>query len=870
MTRRFFPPEVVQTSGMDCGPASLKTLIEGYGVSVNYARLREACQTDVDGTSIDTLEETAVALGLDAEQVMVPLEHLFHPDVVTCPAVVVVLLPSGATHFVVLWRKVGNWVLVMDPATGRAWRPLKSFLDEVYELSFNVPASAWREYAESDEFTGPLATRLGALGFTPAAAKAAVAERLTTPDWRPVADLDAAARVTRSLLDAGAIPRQDAPGMLQSFLETAEIPAWAYLVGEATPASDEEEATLSYRGAVLLRAKGTRERQADLPADLAAAVHEATPRAGRVLYSTLGPAARKALLAGLGGLVLTSLVVVVQLLVLRGLVEVMPALDVAASGVLIVSALALIAVGALLEWSAASLTAWAGRRLETRFRLQFLQKLPRLPDRYFQSRLVSDMAERGHSVHLLRDVPALAYQVVRSASELLFYVVGLVLLSPHNGWLVGTIVLISFGAPFLVKGMAAEQDLRVRTLLGALTNSYQDAMVGHAALLAHTAQRLVRREHERLLETWAGATWAFWRTVILTDAVQITLSAALVSLVIARHAALGSLGPELLLVAYWAFNLILSSRDLMIIVFEWPSRRSTLLRLLEPLTAPEDPQAKASPQTAPHGGVTLSFRGVAVRAAGQTILEDVSVDLEAGEHVAVVGRSGAGKSTLVGVLLGWHEPSQGKVKVDGQPLTPEVLAGLRGATAWIDPGVHLFNRTLFKNLTFGGRGEVNRTLLEHADLLEVLERLPKGLQSALGMGGRRVSGGEGQRVRLGRALARKDARLVVLDEAFRGLDRDARRAMLARLRDYWYAATLMHVTHDVSDTLAFKRVIVVEGGRVVEDGHPQALLNDPASAYRALVDADETLARALWQDPSWVQLEVSEGQAREKRAAVTR
>ncbi len=163
---------------MDCGPASLKTLIEGYGVSVNYARLREACQTDVDGTSIDTLEETAVALGLDAEQVMVPLEHLFHPDVVTCPAVVVVLLPSGATHFVVLWRKVGNWVLVMDPATGRAWRPLKSFLDEVYELSFNVPASAWREYAESDEFTGPLATRLGALGFTSAVAKAAVAERL--------------------------------------------------------------------------------------------------------------------------------------------------------------------------------------------------------------------------------------------------------------------------------------------------------------------------------------------------------------------------------------------------------------------------------------------------------------------------------------------------------------------------------------------------------------------------------------------------------------------------------------------------------------------------------------------------------------------
>ena len=67
-TPRLLAPEVVQTSAMDCGPASLKTLLEGFGISVSYGRLREACQTDVDGTSIDTLEETAVRLGLDAEQ----------------------------------------------------------------------------------------------------------------------------------------------------------------------------------------------------------------------------------------------------------------------------------------------------------------------------------------------------------------------------------------------------------------------------------------------------------------------------------------------------------------------------------------------------------------------------------------------------------------------------------------------------------------------------------------------------------------------------------------------------------------------------------------------------------------------------------
>src|SRR6266436_8165076 len=72
--RRLLVPEVVQTSAMDCGPASLKCLLEGFGIPVSYGRLREACQTDVDGTSIDTIESIAVQLGLEAEQVMVPPE----------------------------------------------------------------------------------------------------------------------------------------------------------------------------------------------------------------------------------------------------------------------------------------------------------------------------------------------------------------------------------------------------------------------------------------------------------------------------------------------------------------------------------------------------------------------------------------------------------------------------------------------------------------------------------------------------------------------------------------------------------------------------------------------------------------------------
>ena len=138
--RRWRAPEVVQTSGMDCGPAALKCLLEGFGIPVSYGRLREACQTGVDGTSIDTLEEVAVRLGLEAEQIVLPVDHLALPEARALPAIVVTLQPGGVTHFVVVWRRVGRWVQVMDPAQGRRWLSLEALERELYVHATEVAA----------------------------------------------------------------------------------------------------------------------------------------------------------------------------------------------------------------------------------------------------------------------------------------------------------------------------------------------------------------------------------------------------------------------------------------------------------------------------------------------------------------------------------------------------------------------------------------------------------------------------------------------------------------------------------------------------------------------------------------------------------
>ncbi|NIQ83244.1 MAG: ABC transporter permease, partial [Anaerolineae bacterium] len=151
-------------------------------------------------------------------------------------------------------------------------------------------------------------------------------------------------------------------------------------------------------------------------------------------------------------------------------------------------------------------------------------------------------------------------------------------------------------------------------------------------------------------------------------------------------------------------------------------------------------------------------------------------------------------------------------------------------------------------------------IIEQADLRGMLDRLPDGLQTPLGEGGGLVSGGEGQRVRLGRAMSRPSARLVILDEPFRGLDRAQRRKLLARARRLWRNATLLCITHDLVETKTFDRVLVMDGGQIVEEGAPVDLAEKSGSRYRDMLQADEAVRERLWSSRAWRRLRLVQGQ----------
>jgi ATP-binding cassette subfamily B protein len=781
----------------------------------------------------------------------------------------------------------------MDPGTGRHFVRPARLLSELFVHHMAVPADCFREYAGSGAFLRPLGRRLRRLGVS-GDGETLLGRAAADASGRAVATLDAAVRMTEALAVAGGIDRGRAAARLVEALVDAElarpppppeppstgldggitprapeepIPAPFWTVRPAPP--DEDGARVWLRGAVLVTVKGVRPaegRRADLPPELAQALAEPPARPGWVLWSLLredGLLVPAALGAGLG---LAGGAALVEALLLRGVFDLGFHLGVVRQRVGAAVAL-LVFLGALLaiELPVAGGLLRLGRHLEARLRVAFLRKIPRLGDRYFQSRPTSDMVQRSHSVHALRALPVLGGQLVRSAIGLAVTVAGIVWLDPRGAPVALAAAALSVLVPLGLASVINERDLRVRSHAGSLSRFYLDALLGLTPLRAHGAARALRREHEGVLVAFLHASLDLLRAAVAMEAMQAVLGFACAGALVLGHLARAGDPSRTLLLLYWSLNLPVLGEQIALAARLYPAMRNVTLRLLEPLGAMEEASASAEASEGSAGAAAIRFEGVRVVAAGHTILDEVDLALAPGEHVAIVGPSGAGKSSLAGLLLGWHRPERGALLVDGAPLVGARLAALRRETVWVDPAVQLWNRTLHDNLRYGARpgGPSMMKVIEDAELRGVLELLPEGLQTPLGEGGALVSGGEGQRVRLGRAVQRGRARLVILDEAFRGLDRARRHDLLARARRLWQGTTLIAVTHDVGETRHFPRVLVIEGGRVVEDGPPDALLGE-GTRYRALVDAEESVRRGLWGGRAFRRLTLARGRISEE------
>lgn len=878
---------------MDCGPATLKCLLEGFGISVSYSRLREACQTDVDGTSIDTMEDVAVQLGLDAEQVMIPADHLLLPVSRSLPCIAVVRLPGGLTHFVVVWHLHGRFVQIMDPGKGRLWLTQKRFLNDLYIHTHPVATDLWREWAGSDGFLDPLRDRLFSLEIWGPHADRLIRTAADDPGWQSLAALDAGTRMVDAIVRAGGLkPGKEAGRVLERFFRRAAesdlriIPApyWSVSLPPAEYMEVDQEPHLLMQGAVLIHAEGRRsaDETAELADDeipeplspeLAAALEEPPARPELEIFRTLGEDGllNPAVLAL--ALILATCGVTIEAFILRGLLEMGRGLEVMEQRIAaLVMILAFFAILFFIELPIASTILRMGRRLETRLRMAFLKKIPRLGDRYFHSRLTSDMTQRAHELRQLRTLPNLGVTFFRIGFQVILTAAGVIWITPDSAGIAVMAALVTVGMSLVTQPILREQDLRLRTLIGTLSRYYLDALLGLVPIRTHSAGQALRREHEGTLVDWANAVLSFYRSDVIILCVESLIDVGFTVWIVVDYILRGGDPAGVLLLLYWTLNLPQLGKSLADTAQQYPMQRNRILRLLEPLGAPEEEgmfdadEQEVSPADSSRG-MAIAFNGVSVHAGGHLIISDIHLTIQSGEHVAIVGPSGAGKSSLAGLLLGWHRPASGSILTDGEPLDGRRMQRVRRETAWVDPAVQLWNRSLQENLHYGAGQSASRLqnrVIEQADLLNVLEKLPEGMDTLLGEGGGLVSGGEGQRVRLGRAMLRTGIRLVILDEPFRGLDREKRRGLLTRSRKHWHDQTLIFISHDIKESLAFDRVLVIEEGQVVEDDHPDILSQQVESRYRSLLEHEERLRKGVWSGTEWSRLWLEEGRLERK------
>ncbi|EPP7095352.1 TPA: heme ABC transporter ATP-binding protein/permease CydC [Klebsiella michiganensis] len=213
-------------------------------------------------------------------------------------------------------------------------------------------------------------------------------------------------------------------------------------------------------------------------------------------------------------------------------------------------------------------------------------------------------------------------------------------------------------------------------------------------------------------------------------------------------------------------------------------------------------------------------------------LDKVSLQIEAGEHIAILGRTGCGKSTLLQLLTRAWDPAEGEILLNNQPLGQFNEATLRRAMSVVPQRVHLFSATLRDNLLLASPGASDARLaqtLERVGLAKLLE--DSGLNSWLGEGGRQLSGGELRRLAIARALLH-DAPLMLLDEPTEGLDATTESQILDLLAEVMREKTVLMVTHRLRGLARFNQIIVMDNGKIIEQGSHAELLAEQGRYYQ--------------------------------------
>ncbi|AYW54182.1 cysteine/glutathione ABC transporter ATP-binding protein/permease CydC [Raoultella ornithinolytica] len=360
---------------------------------------------------------------------------------------------------------------------------------------------------------------------------------------------------------------------------------------------------------------------------------------------------------------------------------------------------------------------------------------------------------------------------------------------------------------------------------------------GQAELMLFSASDRYRKQLEKTEQRWQDAQRRQAELTALSQALMLLISGvAVVAMLWLTSAGVGGNSQPGALIALFVFCALAAFEALAPVTgaFQHLGQVIASARRITQITGQQPEVTFAAGEGQAFGQVSLTLNQVTFSYPQQPspALENISLQVGAGEHIAILGRTGCGKSTLLQLLTRAWDPANGEILLNDQPLTHLNEATLRQAMSVVPQRVHLFSATLRDNLSLAAPGASDIQLmkaLERVGLEKLLE--DSGLNAWLGEGGRQLSGGELRRLAIARALLH-DAPLMLLDEPTEGLDATTESQILDLLAEVMREKTVLMVTHRLRGLARFNRIIVMDNGKIIEQGSHAELLAEQGRYYQ--------------------------------------
>jgi ATP-binding cassette, subfamily B, bacterial len=296
---------------------------------------------------------------------------------------------------------------------------------------------------------------------------------------------------------------------------------------------------------------------------------------------------------------------------------------------------------------------------------------------------------------------------------------------------------------------------------------------------------------------------------------------------------------DVVLACTLALSVLNATRDLAVALVDITQHIARLSEAIATLLVPHELNDHPEAEPLIRRGASVKFDHVDFTYPdGQRIFQNFSLTLTPGERVGLVGHSGGGKSTMFALLQRFYDVQAGQILIDGQNIARVTQESLRESIAVVPQDISMFHRSVMENIRYGRPEATDDEVMQaaFAARCDFIEQLPQGMRTVVGDRGVRLSGGQRQRIAVARAFL-KDAPLLLLDEATSALDSESEEAIREALTRLMTRRTVIAIAHRLSTVRSFDRIVVLQAGRVVQDGSPDLLMRHEG-LYRQLVQRE--------------------------------